>query len=60
MFRVLLPDKLPDNREKVLLSFGYVVFLLLELVQVLIFWWMALNVAVWMNLTLKTSNHSQY
>lgn len=57
---VLLPDKLPDNREKVLLSFGYVVFLLLELVQVLIFWWMALNVAVWMNLTLKTSNHSQY
>lgn len=45
---------------KVLLSFGYVVFLLLELVQVLIFWWMALNVAVWMNLTLKTSNHSQY
>lgn len=58
--QVLLPDKLPDNREKVLLSFGYVVFLLLELVQVLIFWWMALNVAVWMNLTLKTSNHSQY
>ncbi len=46
--------------KKVLLSFGYVVFLLLELVQVLISWWMALNVAVWMNLTLKTSNHSQY
>lgn len=56
----IIADKLPDNREKVLLSFGYVVFLLLELVQVLIFWWMALNVAVWMNLTLKTSNHSQY
>ena len=37
MFRVLLPDKLPDNQEKVLLSFGYVVFLLLERAQVLIF-----------------------
>ena len=55
-----MSNALADNREKVLLSFGYVVFLLLELVQVLIFWWMALNVAVWMNLTLKTSNHSQY
>ena len=56
----IIARQTPDNREKVLLSFGYVVFLLLELVQVLIFWWMALNVAVWMNLTLKTSNHSQY